>query len=135
MNPLLEELRSLHLPPGDYVIFGSGPLLVRGVIEQSDDLDVLCRGAAWDAVCRLAAPQRDPQWGVELVSLHDGRLTFGRTWAVGDVDVDEIIDTAEVLDGLPFARLDHVVTYKKLLGRPKDVAHLEALARYEAPDD
>lgn len=134
MNELLEALRSLDLPAGDYVVFGSGPLLARGIIEASDDLDVLCRGDAWDAVCDLAASQPDRKWGIELVSLLDGRLTFGRSWAVGEVDVDEIIDTAEILDGLPFARLVYVIAYKRLLGRAKDIAHLEALARHEALD-
>lgn len=130
MIELFDQLRALELPPNDYVIFGSGPLVVRGVIEQSNDLDVVCRGAAWQAVCRLAPPEPDPHWGVELVNLCDGRLSFGSTWAVGDVDVDEIVDNAETIDGLPFAPLDYVVDYKRILGRPKDLEHLEALDRF-----
>lgn len=130
MTELFERMRSLRLPPDDYAIFGSGPLVVRGVIEATNDLDILCRGAAWDAVCALAAPKHDPKWEVELVSLLDGRLTFGTSWAIGEVDVNEVIDTAETIDGLPFARLAFVVEYKKVSSRPKDLAHLEALAKF-----
>lgn len=127
-HDLFERLRALRLPIGEFAVFGSGPLVVRGVIEASNDLDVVCRGGAWKAVCALSPPEPSP-WGVDLVSLDDGRLTFGTRWAIGDVDPDELIDTAEIIDGLPFARLEHVIAYKRLSGRPKDLDHLAALAR------
>lgn len=130
MDELFELLRALRLPAKDYAIFGSGPLIVRGVIPASNDLDVLCRGSAWEAVCALAPPRVVAPWGVELVSLYEDRLTFGTTWAIGDVDVDDLIETAERHLGLPFVRLEHVIAYKKLSGRPKDLAHLDALARH-----
>lgn len=125
---LFERLRGLQLPVGEFVIFGSGPLVVRGVIEAGHDLDVLCRGPAWEAVCALAPPQPSA-WGVDLVNLDEGRLTFGTRWAIGEVDTDELIETAEIIDGLPFARLQHVIAYKRLSGRPKDLDHLAALDR------
>ena len=131
MNTLLDTLRGLALPEGDWVLFGSAPLFVRGIIASTNDLDILCRGAAWEAACTLAPPQRHPRWGVELVELLDGKLSFGTTWAIGDVDPDEVIDTAEMIDGLPFARLEYVVAYKRAAGRPKDLEHLAALERFE----
>ncbi len=126
VGKLFSRLRALHLPAGDYVVFGSGPLVVRGIIEASGDLDVVCRKAAWDAVCALAPPKKVAPWSVELVSFDQDRLTFGRSWAIGEVDPDLLIDTAEIIDGLPFAQLEHVLGYKKLSRRPKDLAHLEA---------
>ena len=75
-------LRSLDLPAGDYAVFGSGPLLVRGIIERAGDLDVICRGAAWEAAQRLGPA--DEQDGVPVVSLfggpgHPGLPLGGRT--------------------------------------------------------
>ena len=132
VHELFELPRALRLPPGEHVIFGSGPLVVRGVIDAASDLDVLCRDGAWDAVCALAKPKYIEQWDVELVSLYDDRLTFGRTWAIGEANEDEIIDSAETIDGLPFAPLEYVVAYKMVSGCPKDLLHLRALERYEA---
>jgi hypothetical protein len=123
-------LRSLDLPPGDYAVFGSGPLLVRGMIETAGDLDVICRGAAWQAA-RALGPAVE-QHGVPVVSLFDGLVTLGRRWAVGEVDVGHLIDTAEVIDGLPFVRLEHVVAYKRLIDRPKDREHLRRLERWRS---
>jgi len=124
-------LRPLGLPAGDYAVFGSGPLLVRGIIDRAGDLDVVCRGAAWEAAQRLG--QAVEQHGVPVVSLFGGAITLGCRWSVGDVDIDRLIDTAEVIDGLPFVRLEHVVAYKRLANRPKDREHLRLLEKHQRP--
>lgn len=125
---LLGLLRSLGLPAGDFAVFGSGPLLVRGIIHQAGDLDVICRGAAWQQA-QLLGPAFE-QHGVPVVSLFGGAVTLGARWAVGEVDVDHLIDTAEVIEHLPFVRLEHVVAYKRLADRPKDREHLRLLEEW-----
>ena len=126
---VFELLRSLDLPHGDYAIFGSGPLIVRGVIEPSNDVDVLARGAAWDRALRLGELEYLPEHGVEIVTCFEGAITIGTEWAIGDFDVDELIDSAEIIDGLPFVRLEHVIAYKTIAARPKDVEHLRRAER------
>ena len=119
-------LRSLELPVGDYAVFGSGPLIIRGIIEATNDLDVITRGAAWERLCELgeAASFAD---GNPRIELFGGRLTFGTTWKYGTFDLDALIDTAEIIDGLPFVRLEHVIVYKQVANRPKDREHLHLL--------
>ncbi|MFH1329521.1 MAG: hypothetical protein ABIJ48_02510 [Actinomycetota bacterium] len=123
-------LRSLALPCGDYAVFGSGPLLARGIIAQAGDLDVLCRGAAWARATELGPTVE--QQGVPVVSLFGGAVTLGANWAIGDFDADRLIDTAEFIDGLPFVRLEHVIAYKRIADRPKDREHLRLLEAYES---
>ena len=123
-------LLSLRLPEGDYAVFGSGPLLVRGVIDRAGDLDVICRGAAWEVAQRLGPVLE--QHGVPVVSLFDGLVTLGIRWAIGSFDLSHLIDTAELIDGLPFVRLEHVVAYKRLADRPKDREHLRLLEAHQA---
>lgn len=127
---LFGAVRDLHLPIGDYAIFGSGPLIVRGIVEATNDLDVICRGRAWEAVQQVGHATTFDD-GNPCVHLLDGRLTFGITWKYGRFNLDDLIDTAEVIDGLPFVRLEHVVGYKEAADRPKDRAHLAALRRSE----
>lgn len=124
---MLDRLRELGLPDGHYAVFGSGPLLVRGVIEQASDLDVLVRGPAWEAALAHGRRLRLDELGVDVVDAGGG-VTLGREWGIGEFDVDDLIDTAELIDGLPFVRLEHVVAYKRIANRSKDRAHLTALA-------
>ena len=133
-DPVLGELRSLNLPLGDYVIFGSGPLLARGWIDEVGDLDVLARGDAWTRAQELGTIQYLNEWDVVVVNIGPD-ITVGTRWAIGDVDTDVLIETSEVIDGLPFATLDAVVAYKKLARRPKDLAHLEIIERLRHPTD
>lgn len=132
-NPdLFDLLRSLDLPTGDYAVFGSGPMIVRGVIEPTNDLDVVSRGAAWAAALKLGQLVDLPELDITVATFFDGAITVGTEWAIGDFDVDQLIDTADVIDGIPFVRLEHVVAYKQIARRDKDLEHLERLAEYEA---
>ena len=128
---LLDRLRSLRLPRGDYAVFGSGPLVVRGIIPASGDLDVLARGAAWSRARELGPLVALPQYGVEIVELCGGGITVGTRWGIGTFDADALIDGAELIGGLPFVRLEHVRRYKQIAQRPKDLAHVAALDAWE----
>jgi hypothetical protein len=130
--PIFGLLRSLGLPAGHYAVFGSGPLAVQSIIAEPSDLDVLCRGPAWEAALSLGPLVTLTEHGISVVSLFGGTITLGTSWAIGDFDTDLLIDTAEIIDGLPFVRLEHVVAYKRLARRPKDLEHLDSLARHQA---
>ena len=122
-HDLFDRLRALNLPSGDFAVFGSGTLAIRGLIDDPADLDILCRGVVWQRISEIGELQQLED-GTFIASLDNGLLTFGRTWAIGSVDIDEMIDTAEVIDGLPFVRLEHVVDYKRLRQTDRDREHL-----------
>lgn len=127
MTPLFDKLRELNLPVGDFAIFGSGPLIVREIIPASNDLDILCRGGAWASVKEMGTLEYLGEYDLSIVTMYDGHLTFGEKWGIGEFDTDELIDSAEEIDGLPFVRLEHVASYKNISKRPKDLEHLRAL--------
>lgn len=127
MDAILEVVRGLELPVRDYAIFGSGPLLVRGIIEDTNDIDIVCRGDAWQHAQELGEIVYLDEYDVDVVSIDNQRITIGTSWGIGDFDIDELIDTAEEINGLPFVKLRHVIEYKMLANRPKDIVHLEQL--------
>ncbi len=125
------KLRTLDLPAGDYAVFGSGPLLVRGIISEVGDLDVIVRGRAWEVAVETGIPLDLADHGITVANFFGGLVTVGTSWAIGDVDIEAAIDTAEDFGGLPFVRLEYVVAYKKLAARPKDLEHLRQLDRWQ----
>ncbi len=131
MISLFDRVKSLNLPVSDFAIFGSGPLIVRGIIRASNDLDIICRGQAWERVKAIGELEYLSKYDVTVVTMCDGRLTFGTKWAIGEFDIDELIDGAEEIDGLPFVQLEHVTNYKEISRRPKDLQHIEALKAYQ----
>lgn len=123
-------LRSINLPLGDHAIFGSGPLLAHGIIESVADIDVIARGAAWQHGLEKGSLVYLAEHKVTVCSFFGGLVTVGRSWAYGDFDVDELIDSAELVDGLPCVPLEFVISYKQTAGRPKDMDHLASYAAW-----
>lgn len=124
---LFDQLRQLQLPPNGYAIFGSGPLAIRGIIPACNDLDILCKQDVWDIVSREGVTEFLPEYDVTVASFFDGAITFGTEWGIGEFNVVELIDTAEMIDSLPFVRLEYVVRYKTIRSSTKDLQHLSAL--------
>jgi hypothetical protein len=122
---LFQYVRDLQLPAGEFAIFGSGPMIVRGWIGGANDLDIICRGKAWEMACATGVVSYDERHEVSIASHCNGRVTFGTEWAIGRFDVDELIDSAEMVNELPFVQLQHVVAYKTIRGSAKDLLHLE----------
>jgi hypothetical protein len=124
---LLGKLRELDLPEGDYALFGSAPLVACGLLREVHDLDVVARGAAWDRARELGAVRTAPQ-GDPVVWLEGGALEIFGGWLGWDIDA--LIDDAKIIDGLPFARLEDVLAFKRSYGRPKDIAHVRLIEDY-----
>lgn len=129
MEDLFESLKKLNLPEDDYAVFGSGPLFVRGIISNITDLDVVCRGVAWEKVQEIGTLQYNDVYDVAIVTVNDGRMTFGNSWGIGDFDVDDLIDGAEYIDDVPFVQIKHVVDYKMQRASVNDLRHIESLKR------
>lgn len=134
-HPLFDRVRALELPVDTWVLFGSAPMIARGIIPLENDLDIMCLPATWDWARQFGPLDYLETEGVYVISIEDGAITLGTGWAYGDVDVPDLIARADMIDGLPFAPLDAVVTYKKIAARPKDAVHLKLIQRYLAERD
>jgi hypothetical protein len=131
-HPLFDRVRHLNMPADTWVIFGSGPMIARGIIPLENDLDIMCLPTTWNWARRFGPLDYLETEGVYVISIADGAITLGTGWAYGDVDVPDLISRAEIIDGLPFAPLGAVVTYKKIAARPKDTLHLKLIDDYRA---
>lgn len=123
---LLDVVRALDLPDGQYVVFGSGPLVVRG-LREGRDVDLVVTPELYQRL-------RDTGWSV--VTKDDG----GELLQHGDVeamtrlefpgyrrDPRTLIAAAEHIDGVPFTPLAELRTFKTALGRPKDQVDLDLI--------
>ncbi len=128
-SPLFSVLRKLDLPAKNYVVFGSGPLWVRG-LRESHDLDILARGSAWERAKQVGQLGTVVGSDRPVVRIPGMAIEIFDTWYPGAWDEQGIIDRAEMIDGLPFASLADVQAWKKRMGRPKDLADLRLLAEY-----
>ena len=94
------ELSSLGLNPCDYVIAGSGPLFVRGWIDDPGDIDVVARGGAWDRAKDLADPRPSRRGDAQQVTLFGGHIQILNRWIPQFGSVDFLIGKSDFICGL-----------------------------------
>lgn len=128
-HPLIRRFLSLGLPKNDCAIFGSGPLYAYGIIKNPRDLDVIARGEAWQKVLKLGNPQKLPL-GDKAIRLFDGKVEIMNVWIPGKLDIDKLIDTAEIVEDIRFVNLKIVLKWKKSMARPKDLKHIKMIEKY-----
>jgi hypothetical protein len=128
-HPLIRRLIQLNLERDNFVIFGSGPLLAHGIRKNIHDLDIVARGSAWRRVRDQGIPSAGKISNGPATCFWDGRIQFFREWISTDWDTDDLIDQAEIIEGLRFAQLVDVLAYKRMLMRPKDIMDIHAIAK------
>lgn len=128
-HPLIQTLVMLDLPKNDFAVFGSGPLLAAGLVDQISDLDLVARGAAWEKAKTLG-PVALTKSGFQVVSLCDGRIEVFDGWAPGDWNLGLLIDGAKIIEGIHFVTLAQVLYWKRLMNRPKDAEHIRLLQEH-----
>ena len=123
---LFAELARLDLPRGEFVVCGSAVLFVRGLHARIADLDILARGPAWRAALALAEPV--PTFSGHGLAIHHPRLPIEIVdqWTEG-WDTDDLIENADVIDGIRFMALRHVFAWKQRAARPKDLPDIAAI--------
>jgi hypothetical protein len=121
---MLDAVRSLGLPEGDYLVHGSSALLARRLVTEVNDVDIAARGAAWQQALKLGPLVQGRLDALvrpsEHVEIFDGWL---------GADLDSLLREAELIDGIPFASLQAVLDFKLQLNRAKDQQHIRLLER------
>ncbi|GGP70533.1 hypothetical protein GCM10010231_46620 [Streptomyces sindenensis] len=133
-HPFIRELLSLNLPTDDYVVAGSGPLLAHGLRGDVNDLDIVARADAWKIALSMADATVPPSGHGQMVALFDGDIEIFDRWLPGAPNPDEMIDCAEMVDGIPFCPLSWVLEWKLFSSREKDMRDIELIRqRMETP--
>ncbi len=117
----LDELKSLHLPPNDFAVFGSGPLAIRGW-RDSQDIDIIVRRSLWN---KLSEKYKDKIKAEKEIQI--GNISIFRDWLPWFADNDALIDTADEFAGIRFVKLKNVVKWKQAMGREKDIKDIELI--------
>ena len=128
-HSLFETLKDLALPMDDCAIFGSGPMWLRG-IRESTDLDIIARGKAWEWAKLNGTVEIKEGSGLECAHFSGKSIEIYHDWYPGEWDIDELIDTADVVDGIRFVKLNSVIEWKKRMGREKDAWDLVLIDAY-----
>jgi hypothetical protein len=124
-------VRDLNLPAGQYAITSSGPVGVRE-IREIGDIDLVVDDDLWNELAS-AYPIIQEQGITKIRISQDievlAETSFCAPREPGQPSVAEQIAQADIIDGLPFVSLRHVLYFKREMKREKDEQDIAALER------
>jgi hypothetical protein len=131
---VISRIKALNLPIGKYIVFGSSVMEVHG-IRKAKDVDLIIDQDLYKELKRRGWKRH---WFFKRVLVckalkKDGNEAFTHIkWKNYRVENDELIGNAEVIDGVPFMRLEEYLKYKKCLPRMKDKRDVTLIEEYLA---
>lgn len=114
----------------DYAIFGSAPMYIHQLRDHIGDLDIIARGTAWVRLQELGKTHPTLYHNGLEIDLGEGKIQAFNKWISDKWDINELIDTAESVDGVRFVQLEKVLEFKQELSRPKDIEDIAKLKAY-----
>ncbi len=121
-----EELKKLNLPLGQYAIFGSGPLAIRG-LRENNDIDIIVTDKLWQNLTK-----KYKKFIVESNHIRIGHISIFHNWLPWFPDASSLIKEAEIINNLPFVKLKHVKQWKEKSPKQKDKDDLTLLKQWQA---
>lgn len=126
---IINKVKTLKLPQGSYIVFGSCPLAIAG-IREAGDIDMLVDNDVLEELRKLG-------WKQETKGPNDTPLVFEdfeahNSWnfSLYCPTLEHLLENANIVDGIPFASLDEVRKWKVASGRPKDFKDIELIDTY-----
>ena len=127
---LFQKIKDLKLPIGKYALFGSAPMGIRNLKECSD-IDLIVVEELWEEY------KNKNDWtykitenGVEHIESSDGSIEMWHNWNPWYQDVKPFINSAEIINNLPFVRIESVLEWKKKFGREKDLKDIKVIYKF-----
>jgi hypothetical protein len=126
VDEIVDKVKALNLPSNSYVVFGSCPLAAAG-IRQANDIDMLVSEPVFENLKQRGWPEakKSPK---DNPLVHDVfEAHFSWSFSSYNPTLEQLLDTAEFVDGIPFASLQEVRKWKVASGRPKDLTDIELI--------
>jgi hypothetical protein len=127
-------IRALNLPLKQYAIISSGALGIRN-LRTIGDIDILVTDELWNALAKQYGIIEEK--GLKKIVFPDGIVEALGTCSFPnekeDLNIPSIsqrIAYADIIDGLPFELLEHVLYFKCKMGREKDLQDIKLIEAY-----
>lgn len=124
---LFQEVKDLNLPIGKYALFGSAPLGIRD-LKECHDIDIIVAEDLWNEY-------RKKGWEIKIMPhgsqyLWNNEIELWKDWAPGQWNIEQMINDSELIDELPFVKLEKVLEWKRINAREKDLNDIKVIEKF-----
>ena len=130
---ILEDIKRLEFPQGQYIIVGSGPLVVRG-IRETNDIDIVvspelfekCKQDWWEQLPRTYPDK------IGQIYLRHGYVELFLDVNCADFNPtrEELVQRADIIEEIAFASLEDMIKLKQSYNKPKHWEDIKRIEKY-----
>lgn len=130
---VVRKVSALGLPVGQYIVVGGGTLAVRG-IRETKDLDIVVLPEPFLELAKTWPLDKEYEGKWRRQRLKKGEVEMYPDLYLERknvyLDLKELIDNAEIIRGIPFQPLTHLMMCKLDTAREKDLADVALIEQY-----
>lgn len=120
----MDTLKELNIPKEDCVIYGSAPMVLRGLKEKNNDLDVLVKDSLWE---KLSVRYPNNING-DYIDINGVSFTHTDMNFLGPMD--DVIKKSDIIDGYYILTLAETKRWKEKLGSEKHLKDAKVIEEY-----
>lgn len=120
----MDTLKELNIPKEDCVIYGSAPMVLRGLKEKNNDLDVLVKDSLWE---KLSVKYPNNING-DYIDINGVSFTHTDMNFLGPMD--DVIKKSDIIDGYYILTLAETKRWKEKLGSEKHLKDAKVIEEY-----
>ncbi|MCA9325401.1 hypothetical protein KDA23_05060 [Candidatus Saccharibacteria bacterium] len=117
---IIDKVKSLGLPEGEYIVFGSCPLAAAG-IREAGDIDMLVSDKLMTELAERGWQEVDKGKYNKPLTHEEFEAHSSWRFSAYNPSLAHLLQNADHFDGIPFASLSEVRKWKAASGRPKDL--------------
>lgn len=131
---IIQKIRELNFPIGKYIVLGGSSLAVRN-IRDTKDLDILLLPELFNKLSREGWDfdvEYERKWNKKRLKKEDIEL-YPYLYLERQerfLDVQELINSADMIDGIPFQPLKNLIMCKLESRREKDLNDVKLIEEY-----
>lgn len=120
----MDTLKELNIPKEDCVIYGSAPMVLRGLKEKNNDLDVLVKDSLWD---KLSVKYPNNING-DYIDINGVSFAHKNKELLGDINT--VMKNSDIIDGYHVLSILETKKWKEKIGGEGHLRDVEIINEY-----
>ena len=126
---MLEKIKKLQFPLGQYVVVGSGTMDALG-IRKARDIDIAVTPKLHETLRNASGWTKEEDYGKVFLKKDGIDIITKLDWGKYTTTTEEVIASAILVEDIPFMNLSELKKFKMALGREKDFEDIKLIDQY-----
>lgn len=130
VSSIIDKVKILNFPLGEYVVTGAGILEALN-IRETNDIDIAVTPYLHKKLIESGEWEQEEKYGKIFLKREKIDVIPKLDWEEYRTTTEDAIASSTIIEGVPFMNLDELCRFKAALGREKDFKDIELIREYQ----